>query len=223
MFKLESVPPQWKNRVRLYFVPSIYAVAESVVSHLKKNSMEKIGYHVIIVPKVLNVIHSLFESLGVLDFVTLHSYSWDFIPLDINLMSLEMPQFFNATFLKGESALLSSVAKALMSLECLVGKFPCVTTLGEKSHKVHTLLSIWQREIQPPVPENSEFSHLIMMDRNVDFASLLLTQLTYEGVLDENLKMKTGYVYLEADGAEGSQRLMLNSTSDEIYAEVCFH
>lgn len=218
MFKLGLVVPQWKNLVRMYFIPSIYAVAENVASHLKKDAVEKTAYHVIVVPKVLNVIHSLFESLGVLDFVTLHSYSWDFIPLDSNLLSLEMPQFFNASYLKGENSLLSSVAKALMSLECLVGKFPCVATLGEKSHKVHTLLNAWQREIQPPVPIDPEFSHLVMLDRNVDFVSLLLTQLTYEGVLDENLKMKSGFVYLE--GTEGSQRLMLNSSSDEIYAEV---
>jgi hypothetical protein len=81
-------------------------------------------------------------------------------------------------------------------------------------------LGTWQSEIQPPFSEESEFNHLIMLDRNIDFASLLLTQLTYEGVLDENLKLKSGFVYLDSDGTEGAQRLMLNSTSDEIYAEV---
>lgn len=220
MFKLETLAPAWKNVIRIYFIPSIYAVAENVAQQLKNEGLGKAVYHIIIMPTVLNVIHSLFESLGILDFVTLHSYSWDFIPLDLNLLSLEMPQFFNAVFLKNENALLTSVAKALMSLECLVGKIPLVTTLGEKSQKVHKLLDTWHREIQPPLTEDSEFCHLIMLDRNTDFASLLLSQLTYEGVLDENLKVKSGFVYLEADGDKGPQRLMLNSISDEIFAEV---
>lgn len=224
MFKLASLAPPWKNSIRLYFIPSIYAVAENVALHLKRNEMDKtVSYHIIVVPKVLTVIHSLFESLGVLDFVTLHSYSWDFIPLDSNLLSLEFHHLFKASFLKEENSLLSSVAKALMSFECLFGKFPCVTTLGEKSHRVHKLLNTWRSEIQPTFPEKTEFTHLIMLDRNIDFTSLLLTQLTYEGVLDENLKMKSGFVYLDASGAEGSQRLMLNSASDEIYAEVRSH
>lgn len=221
MFKFVSTIPQWKNSTRVYLIPSIYAVAENIAnSLLRKEGLEDVAYHVIVVPKLMNLIQSLFESFGQLDYVTLHSYSWDFIPLDLNLLSLEMPHFFNASFLKGENSLLSSIAKALMSLECLVGKFPCVTTLGEKSRKVHTLLGTWKSEIQAPVPDSSEFSHLVMLDRNMDFVSLLLTQLTYEGVLDENMNMKSGFVYLNNEGAEGSQRLMLNSTSDEIYAEV---
>ena len=222
MFKLGSAAPPWKNLIRIFFIPSTYAVAENVAQQLRKDRVEKTAYHVVVVPKALNVIHSLFESLGMLDFVTLHSYSWDFIPLDFNLLSLEFPQFFKASFLKGDNSLLTSVAKALMSLECIVGKFPCVITLGEKSHRVHSLLDTWRSEIRPPAPAETEFSHLILFDRDLDFASLLLTQLTYEGVLDENLKVRSGFVYLDGDGVEGSQRLMLNSTSDEIYAEVSF-
>jgi hypothetical protein len=90
----------------------------------------------IVVPKALYLIQSLFESLGVLDLAVLHSYSWDFIPLDSTLLSLEFPHFFKSTFVKGDNSFLGSVAKSLLSFECLFGSFPCVTTLGEKSHKV---------------------------------------------------------------------------------------
>ncbi|XP_057364499.1 vacuolar protein sorting-associated protein 33B-like [Daphnia carinata] len=221
MFKLASVAPPWKNYIRLYFIPSVYAVAENVAQQLKRHEVEKtVSYHIIVVPKVLTVIHSFFESLGVLDFVTLHSYSWDFIPLDSNLLSLELHHLFKASFLKEENSLLTSVAKALMSFECLLGKFSCVMMLGEKSQRVHNLMNAWKKEIQPNFPVETEFTHLIMLDRNIDFVSLLLTQLTYEGVLDENLKVKSGFVYLDADGVEGPQRLMLNATSDEIYGEI---
>jgi len=59
------------------------------------------------------------------------------------------------------------------------------------------------------------------MDRTIDFASVLLTQLTYEGVLDENFRIQSGFVYLNIDGGEEPQRVMINSNKDEIYAEAC--
>ena len=60
------------------------------------------------------------------------------------------------------------------------------------------------------------------MDRDVDLVSLLLTQLTYEGVLDENFKVQCGFVSinLEDGSNEGAQRLMINSNKDDIYSEV---
>jgi len=220
MFKLSPSPPQWKNSTRIFLIPAVHSVAENVALQIMRE--RKFEYHIIIVPKALSLIQSLFESMGVLDNTVLHSYSWDFIPLDSNLLSLELPQFFKASFVKSDNSLLGSVAKALMSFECLFGHIPCVVTLGDKSHKVHVLLDTWRSEVRPPYPTESEFSHLIMMDRSADFASLLLTQLTYEGVLDENFRIQSGFVYLDGDGTEGVQRLMVNSSKDEIYAEVLY-
>lgn len=220
MFKLTSTAPPWKNPVRLYLIPAVHSVAENVAKQLKKDKVGKVEFHVIVIPKALHIISSLFESLGVLDVAVLHSYSWDFIPLDSNLLCLELPHFFMAAFVKGDNSLLGSVAKALMSFECLFGRIPCVVTLGDKSHRVHLLLDTWRNEVRPPTPSDSAFSHLIVMDRSADFASVLLTQLTYEGVLDDNFRIQSGFVYLEGDGTEAPQRLMVNSAKDEIYAEV---
>lgn len=223
MFKLSSSAPPWKNSTRIYFIPAIYSVASNVAHQLKSSgSVEKV-YHIIVVPKVSSLIQFLFESLGIMDVATLHSFSWDFIPLDSDLISLESIQFFKACFIKGDLSLLGCVAKALMSFECLFGNFLCVTTLGKKSHQVHSLLELWRKEVQPKFPPDSEFSHLIMIDRDIDLASVLLTQLTYEGVLDENFRIQCGFVSLPGEnGMEGTQRLMINSKKDSIYAEVRF-
>ena len=59
------------------------------------------------------------------------------------------------------------------------------------------------------------------MDRDIDLASILLTQLNYEGVLDENFTVSCGFVTLQSEEPNGEvQRIMLNSTKDDIYAEV---
>lgn len=222
MFKLSSTVPPWKNHTRIYLIPAICSVAENVAHQLKFHKSEHLQYHIIVVPKVLNLIQLLFESLGVMDITTLHSFSWDFIPLDSSLISLEYHQLFKSCFIKGDNSMLGSVAKALMSFECLYGNFLCVTTLGKKSHVVQNLTESWRNEVRPSFPSESQFTHLIMMDRNVDLVSLLLTQLTYEGVLDENFKIQCGFVSIDIeDGSnEGAQRLMINSNKDSVYSEV---
>lgn len=220
MFKLEPSAPMWKNSTRVYFIPSTISAAEKVIHHLTKRSdgPSNIHYHIIIFPKALTLIQSILESSGILDFTTIHNFCWDFIPLDRDFLSLELGDFFRASFLQGDDSYLGLIAKVLMSFECHYGKFPSVITLGEKSHKTSKLLSMWHNEFQPQCSQNTEFSHLFIIDRNYDFASPLLTQLTYEGVLDENFQIETGFIYLKDN--EGSQRLMLNSSKDEIYAEV---
>lgn len=222
MFKLSSTTPPWKNPIRVYLIPAEHSVAKDVAHQLKSLKSGQSQYHVIIVPKVLNLIQFLFESLGVMDITTLHSFSWDFIPLDSSLISLEYHQLFKSCFLKGDNSLLGSVAKALMSFECLFGNFLCVATLGKKSHVVQHLIETWRNEVRPTFPSEPQFTHLIMMDRDVDLVSLLLTQLTYEGVLDENFKVQCGFVSinLEDGSNEGAQRLMINSNKDDIYSEV---
>ena len=215
MFKLGSSAPPWQSSIHIYIIPALQNAAESVARQVAKDKTGKDKVHVVIMPKALHLIQSTFESLGALDAATLHSLAFDFIPLDRNLLSLEMPQFLSTSFVHGDGSLLSSVAKGLLSLEVLIGAFPCVVTLGEKAHKVHNLLEAWRSEIRPSCPADSEFTHLILMDRSADFASVLLTQLTYEGVLDDTFRMRSGFVQLDEQ-----TRLMMNSTKDEIYAEI---
>ena len=221
MFKLGSCGPPWKNSIRIYLIPASHSVAENVSQQLKTDKMQTTEYHVIIVPKVLALIQALFESCGVLDLAMFHSFSWDFIPLDRSLISLEITNCFRTTFLGGDNSLLGSVSKALMSFECLHGKFQAVMTLGKASTTIHNLLDVWHQEVRPTFPTESEFSHLIIMDRDIDLASILLTQLNYEGVLDENFTVSCGFVTLQSEEPNGEvQRIMLNSTKDDIYAEV---
>lgn len=225
MFKLGLTGPNWTNSTRIYLIPAVYSVVENISQQLKDNKTVPSEYHVVVVPKLLNLIYSLFESLGVVDLVKLYSFSWDFIPLDTNLISLEMTDFFKSTLLLGDQQLLGSIAKALLSFECLFGKIPLVVTLGKISSTVRNLQETWHREVQPNLPEKSEFSHLIVIDRDIDLVSVLLTQLTYEGVLDENFRMQCGFVTFTpetGDQAEESQheRMLVNSSKDKIYEEV---
>ncbi len=102
-----------------------------------------------------------------------------------------------------------------------------VTTLGPASAVVHRLLEAWHREVRPTVEADAQFDRLIVLDRELDLASVLLIPLTYEGVLDENFGSSCGFVTLppDADAAATAaaaevRRFALDSTKDDIYAEV---
>ncbi len=71
--------------------------------------------------QVLALMQAQLEAKGVLDLATFHSFSWDFIPLDSDLISLEMTHSFRR-LVNGDRSLLASMAKAIMSFECLYGR-----------------------------------------------------------------------------------------------------
>jgi len=48
-------------------------------------------------------------------------------------------------------------------------------------------------------PKSSSISHLIIIDREIDFVTPLMTQITYQGMLEEYLGINSGYVEVEAD------------------------
>ena len=52
------------------------------------------------------------------------------------------------------------------------------------------------------VPGGSAISMLILLDRAVDPATPMCTQLTYEGIVDEMLRINNGVVQIEGQGGD---------------------
>ena len=69
--------------------------------------------HVILMPRKLLAIEKLFEEEGLAGVVELHEFCWEFIPLDYDLLSLELPSFFRShhTSINSFTSIGSPVAK----------------------------------------------------------------------------------------------------------------
>ena len=52
--------------------------------------------HLVCLPKALQSIRILLEEEGLAEIVTPHDYMWQMLPLDSDLLSLEMPEFFKS-------------------------------------------------------------------------------------------------------------------------------
>ena len=138
-------------------------------------------------------------------------------------------------------------AQALMTLQHDHGLFPRIIGKGENSHRVMELLLRMRAEaIAEETPISSKFDmlpsatidSLVIIDREIDFATVLLTQLTYEGLIDEIFGIKHSQAEIDssivgpAPGAQQSgksaspptqQRLKRKiplDSSDKLYDQI---
>lgn len=112
---------------------------------------------------------------------------------------MELDGSFKEFYLENDPTCLYQVAQAIHGLQKQYGKIPKVTGRGPAASKVWELLERLSREeednkatsVQSPVIE-----HLLLLDRSVDLLSPLVTQLTYEGLIDEMFGIKYSEVFL---------------------------
>lgn len=98
---------------------------------------------------------------------------------------------------RGDPTPVFLAARALMLIQQRYGLFPRITGKGDHARRLADLLIRMRSEVAAgedstkygpsmlgPTPSSS-IESLIIIDRETDFASVLLTQLTYEGLIDE--------------------------------------
>jgi vacuolar protein sorting-associated protein 33A len=147
------------------------------------------------VPRRTVVSDKLLEESGVLGDVNIHELPLYFFPLERDVLSLELDDSFRDLFLSKDSTPAFLIAKALMNIQTTHGLFPRIVGKGDNARRVATLLSRMRQEITAggstteaaktgQAPSNSTES-VVIIDREVDMVTPLLTQLTYEGLIDE--------------------------------------
>ena len=86
--------------------------------------------------QILHACRHLLEEEGVIGLAELHQYSLDFVALDADLWSLEMPEFYRRFYLDGCTALVEPVARAVWRLQSLCGLIPRVHGHGRAAQQV---------------------------------------------------------------------------------------
>lgn len=118
-----------------------------------------------------------------------------FFPLERDVLSLELDSAFRDLYLSKDTTPTFLMAKALMGIQSKHGLFPRIIGKGDNAKRVAELLARMRQEILAGedasettkaglTPSNTSES-LIIIDREVDLVTPLLTQLTYEGLIDE--------------------------------------
>lgn len=112
---------------------------------------------------------------------------------------MELSGSFKEFHLENDPTCLYQVAQAIHGLQRMYGKIPKVTGRGPAAGKIWELLERLNREEEDnkatPV-QSTTIEHLLLLDRSVDLLSPLVTQLTYEGLIDEIFGIKCSEVFL---------------------------
>jgi hypothetical protein len=165
------------------------------MKRLQRESQTGHEFHIFWVPRRTLVSDKILEETGVLGDVNIHELPLYFFPLERDVLSLELDDSFRDLFLSKDTTPAFLIAKALMDIQSKHGLFPRIIGKGDNAKRVATLLSRMRQELLAGedasetaksglTPSNSTES-VIIIDREVDMVTPLLTQLTYEGLIDE--------------------------------------
>ena len=136
--------------------------------------------------------------------VSLLDFGLEFVPLDNDLISLEDEAAWKKIYCDGDHTPIFRSAQALMTLQHAYGLFPRILGKGALARRLADLLIRQRREHLASDPSSPALTtpsqlidSLIIIDRAVDYATPLCTQLTYEGLVDEVVGINNGHVEVD--------------------------
>ncbi|KAI0073963.1 Sec1-like protein [Panus rudis PR-1116 ss-1] len=207
MFWLEPGPLSATTTNIIYLCRPLIKWIKIVADQVKRHAREgqKHTYTLLLVPRKSTLVSRVLEEEGVLGDINISSYNLQFIPLADDVISLEHEDAFKELWVDGDETVIFNSAQALISLEKQFGLFPRIVGKGDYAARLCTLLTRHLPASSADDPANKmlnqaseKFDALIVLDRRVDMITPLLTQLTYEGLIDEMFGIKNSHVEVPA-------------------------
>ncbi|KAI0274951.1 Sec1-like protein [Gloeopeniophorella convolvens] len=205
MFWLESGPLAAVTTNIVYLCRPRIKWVKIIADQIKRHSAEsqQHTYTLLLVPRISTLVSRVLEEEGVLGDVTISSYNLQFIPIADDVVSLENGDAFKEIWVDGDETSIYDSSQALHTLQKLFGLFPRIVGKGDHAGRLADLLT---RQTTQSVNSDREslvdvsnmFDSLIVIDRRVDMITPMLTQLTYEGLIDEVLHIKNSHIEVPA-------------------------
>lgn len=186
----------------------------------------RIDFHILFLPQKSLLCEMRLKDRGVYgSFTFLDELSISWFPLDADVVSMEKPEIFSDFHLKNDQTCLHEMAKAMMSLQALYGFAPTVYGKGDAAKKLFEYMMRLKKEMASNEPDIApQIDTIIILDRKVDCVTPFLTQLTYEGLIDELFQIKNGKVKITSSDKFASEehqtKVIKLDSNDELYAEI---
>jgi hypothetical protein len=164
-------------------------------TRLQCESQSPHEFHIFWVPRRTLLSDKVLEEAGVLGDTNVAELPLFFFPMENDVLSLELNDSFRDLYLSKDPTSLFLLARALMGIQQKHGLFPRIIGKGDNAKRVADLLSRMRQEVlagedagetdKVGLSPSTTIESVIIIDREVDFVTPLLTQLTYEGLIDE--------------------------------------
>ncbi|XP_010557601.1 PREDICTED: vacuolar protein-sorting-associated protein 33 homolog isoform X2 [Tarenaya hassleriana] len=212
----------------VYLVRSQLSFMKSISLHIQNDTSKAIQreYYVYFVPRRSVACEKILEQEKVHNLVTVREFPLYMVPLDEDVISFELELAEKEYLVDGDPSSLWHVAKAIHELEFSFGVIPKVRAKGKASVRVADILNRMQVEesVSSSDVGRPEIDTLILLDREVDMVTPMLSQLTYEGLLDEFLHISNGAVEVDSSvmgvQQEGKKMKVPLNSSDKLFKET---
>ncbi|KAG8192271.1 hypothetical protein JTE90_002098 [Oedothorax gibbosus] len=240
VFKLLPGSSPGNSKKCIYLIkPSVY-YTQIVADHINEAKSANIDkqFWLINVPRKLHASQLILEKDGVYGYITQLVFDLGFLSIDNDVFSLEIPDFFEKFYLKGDYTEIHRASTGLLEFIRICRSSPKIFGQGNCAKKVVELMNLISENVEDldesfkqqldKIMKDSvndpfgltKISHLIVLDRDIDYVPLLLSQLTYEGMLDECFGINNGRVLFpkEVNGKE-EVKVAVNS-NDVVYNAI---
>ncbi|PHH86656.1 hypothetical protein CDD83_9928 [Cordyceps sp. RAO-2017] len=187
------------------------------------------------------VTDQLLEEAGVLGDVSISELPLFFFPLEKDVLSLELDDSFRDLYLSKDVTPNYLMARALMEVQQNHGLFPRIVGKGDNAKRVADLLCRLRQELlagddatdsgKAGLTPSTTNESVVIIDREVDFVTPLLTQLTYEGLIDELFEIQNNQAKVDttvvgaptqssAATSQSRKRTIQLDSSDKLYEQL---
>ncbi|KMZ64182.1 putative Vacuolar protein sorting [Zostera marina] len=225
---LSSEPIQTDCSKIVFLVRCHPSLMEFILSNIQYDISKglKKDYFIYFVPRRTVACEKVLEKDGIHNMITIGEFPLYLVPLDDDVLSFELDFAYRDVHVDGDTSSLWHIAKALHKLELSFGVIRNFLAKGSASVKVVEILESMQAE--DPVDSEDvgipEINTIILLDRDVDMFTPMCFQLTYEGIIDEILRINSGSVELDASimgtPQDGKKVKVPLNSSDRLYKEV---
>ncbi|MBE3044126.1 Sec1 family protein, partial [Candidatus Bathyarchaeota archaeon] len=211
------------------------------IHRLQRESQTGHEFHIFWVPRRTIVSDKILEEAGVLGDVTISELPLSFFPLERDVLSLELLESFEDLYLNKDVTPAFLMARALMEIQQSHGLFPRIIGKGDNAKRVADLLARMRQEALAEVDydgngknglsPSTTIESVIIIDREVDYVTPLLTQLTYEGLIDELFGIENNQTKVDttvvgapsqssAANSQARKRPVQVDSSDKLYEQL---
>ena len=212
----------------IYICRPTIQMMQYISGHVKKcnEHREEHRYHLYMCPRATTVCEKILISNNVMiDFDSIDQINLFLIPLENDLLSMQMDKAFREIVLERDFSIYHYIARSILQLEHNYGPIQVKEGKGFASSQVLRILKMLEDDDPEYINEVpiSVIHSAVLIDREIDMITPLCTPLTYEALIDEvfgiaNNIIKVNPRVLENDS---DRQIQISLTSaDNVFQEI---
>ena len=206
---------QLKEEMVLYIIQPYKDVFQTILEsyYLISSRFKEVETNIIFIPvDSYEIIEYMIANDLIYNF-KIHSFNIDLLPIDNDLLSLEKENCFREIYIDKNLSGISQLANAFVKLETCFGKVKHRYIKGDNAKIFHELVK--EKEKENDLKISDEILGMVILDRSADFITLLTTNYTYEGLIDDYFGINFGTIKIEESFIKEIPKIMKNMAKKE--------